>query len=426
MSLRLRLSLLVALVSLLAMLLFGTLAYLLFVREQQQQLEQFLNRDIERAQAVFVNPAVGQSLSLSQGAFIQQFVDKQHQVIIPPGSTVVLPFHTEPRVVSLQDKRYLVSSRPWKLSSGLELGTLRVALDISDPLRFRKSLLRSLVISGGVMTLLALAIGLWLLQRSLKPLLRLAEETQHIDPSHPTMTHYLGPNDEVFQVAQALNRALESIRHRQQSERESLAEIAHELSAPLMVVSGHLEALSKQNPDPRLEAAHEAADELLYTSQDLLTLARGELEQTLELSVVNLSDIVERIRKAFPGIQVVSESAEVAGNPERLIQLLRNLVRNAIQATGEAEKVLVRLEAGVAQHRLIVQDFGPGIPEHELPNIFERFYSKRGGAGLGLGIAKRIVEQHGGEIQVSSRLGEGSIFEVVLPSLSSRLDQSET
>ncbi len=196
------------------------------------------------------------------------------------------------------------------------------------------------------------------------------------------------------------------------------------LHAPLMVVSGHLESLSKQYKDMRLEAAHEAADELLYTSQDLLTLARGELDQKLELSLVNLAEIVERVAKAFPGIQTQNSLAEIAGNPERLTQLLRNLVRNGIQASGQPENVRVLLEAGVLQHRLVIQDTGPGIPEDELDRIFERFYSRRGGAGLGLSIAKRITEQHGGRIKVFSEVGKGTTFEVLLPSLWSRLEES--
>lgn len=421
MTLRLRLSLLVVLVSFLAMLFFGLLAYLLFSREQMQQLVQLLERDLERAQSLFANPSVGASLSRDQSVFIQQFVDGQDKVIIPPKPAFDLPLSLVPKVLYLQDKAYLLSSRPWKLSSGLELGTLRVALDISDALAFRQSLLRSFILSGVVIILLAWSTGLWLLQRSLKPLFTLAEETRIMDPAHPRLAVYKGPSDEVAQVARALNSLLEAIRKRQQAERESLAEIAHELSAPLMVVSGHLEALAKQFHDVRLEAAREAADELLYTSQDLLTLARGELDQKMDLSLVNLGDIVQRVARAFPGVACNSPVAEVVGNPERLTQLLRNLVRNAVQASGVTSVMLI-LEPGQLVHRLMVQDTGPGIPEDELETIFERFYSRRGGAGLGLSIAKRIVEQHGGQIRVSSVIGQGTTFEVLLPSLDSRLE----
>jgi two-component system, OmpR family, sensor kinase len=429
MTLRLRLSLLVTLLSLFAMLLFGTLAYLLFVRQQARQLESLLLRDLERAQNSFISPSVGSRLSLSdKGSFRQQFVDKTGKVNIPPNTETVLPLHTKPSVILLDDTSFLVGSTPWKLSSGMELGTIRVALDIRDALGVRRTLLRSLLLSGLVITASALGVGLWLLRRSLKPLSNLANEAKKVNPAKPEMAKYEGPNDEVADVAKALNTALQGIRKRQDDERASLAEIAHELAAPLTLVAGHLESLSHHVQDDRLEAAKDAADELLYTSQDLLTLARGELEQTLNYSIVNLNDIVTKIARAYPGIRTdTSEvSSEVAGSSERLTQLVRNLVRNAIQVSKEPSDVCVKLETEQSNILLTVTDKGVGIKSEDLPHIFERFYSKKGGVGVGLSIAQRIARAHGGDIQVSSLIGEGSVFTVMLPSLVSQLDDVET
>jgi two-component system, OmpR family, sensor kinase len=428
MTLRLRLSLLIALLSFLAMLLFGTFAYLLFVRQQYRQLESLLLRDLERAQNSFVSPSVGAKLSLQEGSFRQQFVDKNNKVVIPPNPEFVLPLEANPLVTTFDKTSFLVGSTPWKLSTGTELGTIRVALDISDALSVRRTLLRSLLLSGFVITASALAVGLWLLRRSLRPLSNLASEARKVNPANPELANYRGPNDEVADVAHALNTALEGIRKRQEDERASLAEIAHELAAPLTLVAGHLESLSHHVKDSRLYAAKDAANELLYTSQDLLTLARGELEQTLTYSIVDLKDIVTRLARAYPGIQVelTNDSTDVAGSPERLTQLVRNLVRNAVQVSKEASDVSVRLEAQHNQILLSVTDKGAGIKGEDLPHIFERFYSKRGGVGVGLSIAQRIAKQHGGNIQVSSILGEGSLFTVTLPSLVSQLDEVTT
>jgi signal transduction histidine kinase len=428
MSLRLRLSLLVALLSLFAMLLFGTLAYLLFVRQQSRQLESLLLRDLERAQNSFISPAVGSRLSLSEaGNFRQQFVDKAEKVNIPPDATSVLPLHLEPKVIDIENKTFLMGSTPWKLSSGLELGTIRVALDISDALSVRRNLLQSLLLSGLVIAASALGVGLWLLRRSLKPLSNLALEAKKVNPAKPEMASYVGPDDEVANVAKALNTALEGIRKRQQDERASLAEIAHELAAPLTLVAGHLESLSHHVQDNRLEAAKDAANELLYTSQDLLTLARGELEQTLNYSIVNLQEIVNKLARAYPGIrtEIKSDNTEVAGSAERLTQLVRNLVRNAVQVSKKSEDVCVWLETKDSDILLSVSDKGVGIKSEDLPHIFERFYSKKGGVGVGLSIAQRIARQHGGDIGVRSVVGEGSVFIVTLPSLVSQLDESE-
>jgi two-component system, OmpR family, sensor kinase len=428
MTLRLRLSLLIALLSFLAMLLFGTFAYLLFVRQQYRQLESLLLRDLERAQTSFVNPNVGARLSLEEGSFRQQFVDKTNKVVIPPNPEFALPLETKPLVMRLEGTPFLVGSTTWKLSTGTELGTIRVALDISDALGVRRNLLRSLLLSGLVITASALAVGLWLLRRSLKPLTNLASEARKVNPAKPELANYQGPDDEVADVANALNTALDLIRKRQEDERASLAEIAHELAAPLTLVAGHLESLSHHVKDSRLYVAKDAANELLYTSQDLLTLARGELEQTLNYSIVDLRDIVMKLARAYPGIQVelTDDRTDVAGSPERLMQLVRNLVRNAVQVSKEANEVCVRLETQNNQILLGITDKGAGIRSEDLPHIFERFYSKRGGVGVGLSIAQRIAKAHGGDIGVSSVVGEGSVFTVTLPSLISQLDETTT
>jgi two-component system, OmpR family, sensor kinase len=425
MTLRLRLGLLIALLSFLAMLLFGTFAYLLFVRQQYRQLESLLLRDLARAQNSFVSPNVGARLSVEEGSFIQQFVDKTNKVVIPPDPVLTLPLETDPTVMQLENTPFLIGSTPWRLSTGTELGTIRVALDISDALRVRRALLRSLLLSGLVITASALAVGLWLLRRSLKPLTNLASEARKVNPARPELAKYTGPNDEVADVAHALNAALQGIRKRQEDERASLAEIAHELAAPLTLVAGHLESLSHHVKDSRLYAAKDAAAELLYTSQDLLTLARGELEQAQNYSIVDLKDIVRKLARAYSGIQIeiTSDTTEVAGSPERLMQLVRNLVRNAVQVSKEASDVWVRLETHEETILLSVSDKGTGIRSEDLPHIFERFYSKRGGVGVGLSIAERIAKQHGGHIHVSSTMGEGSVFTVTLPSLHSQLDK---
>ncbi|MGL4611763.1 MAG: sensor histidine kinase [Trueperaceae bacterium] len=424
MTLRLRLSLLIALLSLLAMLLFGTFAYLLFVRQQNQQLESLLLRDLERAQQSFVSPSVGARFGLDEGGFREQFVDKTDTIIIPPSVDFGIPLVEEPQFVQLEDRLYLVGSTRWQLSTGLELGTIRVALDTSEVFTVRQTLLRSLLVSGFVITVATLGIGLGLLQRSLRPLVKLASEAKRVNPTKPEMSDYQGPNDEVADVAHALNTALAGIRKRQEDERASLAEIAHELAAPLTLVAGHLESLSHHVKDKRLDAARDAANELLYTSQDLLTLARGELEQTLDYSLVDLKDLVTKLARAYPGIQteINSVNTTVVGSSERLMQLVRNLVRNAVQVSRQPNDVSITLEAQNTTIHLSVSDKGVGIKSGDLEHIFERFYSKRGGAGVGLSIAQRIAKQHGGNIDVESIVGEGSVFTVSLPSLESQFD----
>lgn len=424
MTLRFRLGLLVALLTLIGLLLFGTLAYGLFVRQQQGQLIALLGRDLDRVAELFANPVLGaRFVNADEETFNLQVVAANGQVILPrptKGPVETLPLYLEPTFEQSSSGVRLLGSRPW-----LAGGSIRLALDVSDAFAVRRNLLSSLLISGGVIALLAMLVGLWLLRRALSPLAGLAAQAREIDPAHPDMASYRGPNDEVGAVAQALNDALASIRTRQEDERASLAEIAHELAAPLTLVAGHLHSLADDYADTRLTTAHEAAQELLYTSQDLLTLARGELERPLELKIFDLVTVLRHIVREYPSISLdVPGVLEVAGSPERLTQLVRNLVRNAVQASGSAEQVTLCLREAGETVNLEVRDSGAGIAPEDLPHLFERFYTRRGGVGVGLSVARRIARQHGGNITVRSAPGE-TCFTVSLPSLEAQLDDSE-
>ena len=428
MTLRTRLGLLILLTLLFGFVLFGVLAYTLFIsgqREQLVRLEALLLRDLERAQALVQQPTVGERLSESDDTLVQQFVLTSGRVLIPPGADA-LPLRETPMTLETAQGYSLVASTPWLSPSGATLGTIRSSLDVSDLFRDRRNLLRSLLLSGVLMVLTTAVVGLLLLRRSLQPLTYLARNASRIDPAQPSSLPYQGPDDEVAAVAQALNSSLANIRERQASERAALAEVAHELAAPLSLVAGHLDSLGQSSEDARLRSAKEAADELLYISQDLLTLSRGELESRLELSVVDFSEVVRQVARAYPGVTTdLLPEAKLAGSAQRLTQLVRNLVRNAVQAS-EPSVVRVVLREEKPNFVLQVSDEGAGIAVEDLPRIFERFYTKRGGVGVGLSVAKRIAEAHEGTISAASQPGQGSIFTVTLPSLDSQLSEDNS
>ena len=424
-TLRTRFSLAFVLMAFLTSLLFGGLTYHLFVKQQWAHLLEVIERDLSHVQALVKNPEVGASFVAPQrGELILQFVSPEGRLLLPgqpSGDTPLLPLTMQPQIITVGEQSLLVSHTPW----GSNGGTIRLGFDVDDALAVRQRLRDSLVASGILISLVAALVGINISRRTLSPLAELAEQARHIDPCTPQMANYSGLDDEVAEVAKALNAALENIRARQTAEHAFLAEIAHELAAPLMLVSGHLEALCKAEPaNKQLMTARDAAQELLYTSQDLLMLARGELQRPLDLKVFSLADVVTRAAEEYPGTQVVVGSTErVVGNPERMMQVVRNLVRNAVQATGSAEKVQLHLERKESLLELRVYDQGPGIAEEKLSRIFDRFYTEGGGAGVGLSVAKSIVEQHGGTLAVSSTMGEGSCFTVILPTFTSRIEQ---
>lgn len=427
--LRFRLSLLVAVTVLLTLLAFGLLADQLFVRLQLQQLRGLLESELGRVQALAMNPQIGTSFLDELGSgFTLQFVSRDGRVMLRPEGTKPLALVSEPTLISLGDRTLLVSSLPWLFPGGSEAGTIRLALDASGIGRARRTLGLSLLLSGVLIASVAIAIVLTLLGRALAPLDALAVQADRLDPADPKMTAYRGPDDEVARVAEALNRALGGIRARQRSERDALAEVAHELAAPLSVVAGQLNALAGSSDDVRLLAARDAANELLYTSQDLLTLARGELTVPLELAAVDLAEVAARVAAAYPGVRVTgAPRAAMLGSAERMTQAVRNLVRNAVQAAGRPQGVALQLDADADEVRLAVVDDGPGLDAEAAARVFDRYYRRRSGAGAGVGlsVAQALALRHDGRIGVRSTPGEGSVFTLHLPTLEAALDDED-
>lgn len=422
MTLRLRLGLSTAVLTLLAMVGFGLLSYHVFVRQQDRYLQSVLQQDLHRVASLLENPRLGASFSDSgSSSFILQFVTSDDRVIMSWGGTELLPLTSEARKLELGGRTHLVASLPWNATSG----TIRGAHDISGPLLAREELAQTLLVTGVSVASAMLLLGLLALQGSLAPLRRLSLQARGLDPRLPEEIPYSGPNDELGALVGALNASLRAIRSRQEDERAFLVEVAHELAAPLTLVSYHLTDVSLRNPDDRqVVVASAAAKELLRTSQDLLVLARGELERPLSLQVVKLGEVMQRIAGEYPGVRVLDGSAgEVVGDPERLMQVARNLVRNGIQAAGAADKVSVRVYEERDDQVVEVSDEGPGMSEQTSARAFERLYSPGGrGVGVGLSVVKSLVVQHGGTIDVETALGVGTCFRVRLPSLESQID----
>lgn len=423
--LRFRLSLLVTVTLLLAAFAFGLLALWLFGRFQRQALDRLLLRDLARVQLLVEGSEVGaQFIEHSEGSRLQ-FVSHDGSLRLPEGVEPALPLFDAPTLIEQEGELLLVGAVPWRLPSGNEIGTIRLAVGANDLHRSQRILATSLLASGIVISLAALLVSLAVLRRALEPLNQLAEQADRLDPAYPVLTAYQGPEDEVARVAEALDRALDAIRVRQRRERDAVAEVAHEIAAPLSVVAGQLEALAAERDDPRFRAARDAANELLFTAQDLLTLARGELDFPLELTTLDLAGVARRVAAQYPGVQLEANGeTEVLGSPERLAQVVRNLVRNGVQATGSPTRVQIELRQLGDRVLLHVRDDGPGLSARDQERVFERWVSGRKdhGAGVGLTVARRIVEEHGGRLTVSSQLGQGSVFTVDLPSLAAQLE----
>ena len=276
----------------------------------------------------------------------------------------------------------------------------------------REALLRAFLL----LSPLGLALVYLTARLAARPLEAVAREITRRSPDRLDPVPHRLPQDEFGRMVEAVNALLQALKEAKERERAFLAEASHELRTPLTVLLGHLDRLGRNPQDlEALRTARATAELMRRLVEDLLALARGEVERNLNLHIVDLGEVAREAALEH-GVAAEAESAEVLGDPDRLLQLLRNLVANAVRAAGkEGVRVRVRREA---DHALLeVEDSGPGIPEDLLPRLFQRFArGPGGGTGLGLAIAHAIAKAHGGEIAVESRPGR-TVFRVRLPLL---------
>jgi signal transduction histidine kinase len=245
---------------------------------------------------------------------------------------------------------------------------------------------------------------------------------------------------EIAELAAALNQMASQLDRLENLRREFVANVSHELKTPVTSIQGFAETLlegAKDNPEDLerfLQIIARQSGRLADIIDDLLTLSRLEsapLDELLAIDHYLLSDILEAGREACRSraeekdISLVIEcSPEIVVTADRslLTQALINLIENAVKYSPEHTTVTVKGARDAHRLRITVADQGPGIPEHHVPRLFERFYradkarSRRlGGTGLGLAIVKHIANVHGGDVEVATRVGRGSDFSILLP-----------
>jgi len=228
------------------------------------------------------------------------------------------------------------------------------------------------------------------------------------------------------------------IKRSEQVRKDFVSNVSHELKTPITSIKGFVETLLDGAAEERdvlkrfLGIIARQADNMHAIIEDLLQLSRLD-EQSLHLedSPVSmetvLSNAIERIRESARNREVrlelrVGETCTVRGNQGLLEQAVFNLLDNAVKYSGTGGNIIAGVRNNEAVAEIFVRDQGMGIPQEDLPRVFERFYRvdkarsrETGGTGLGLAIVKHIALVHGGSVSVESRLGEGSEFTVTLP-----------
>jgi signal transduction histidine kinase len=318
---------------------------------------------------------------------------------------------------------------------------------ISATLGFLQSAWWQFLLAGMAAGVIALLLARWMARGMTQPLRDMAAAVRRMEVGDYTARVHTSSRDEVGQLAQAFNRMSAELENLERSRRDLVANVSHELKTPIAAIRAHLENLADgvEEPDRRtLQVMLLQTERLGRLVDQLLDLSRLESgEVLLDRAVMPLAPLVSRV---FSEISVgrsvadvrlqgdVHEDLEVRADPERIHQVLFNLVDNAVRFTPPGGEV--RITARPQDDRVVVTvaDTGVGIPEEHLPRLFERFYrvdpsrSRSGddaGTGIGLAIARSVVEAHGGRIVAESIPGHGSAFTFDLPAVPTPVAASE-
>lgn len=318
------------------------------------------------------------------------------------------------------------------------VGRLQIAQSFAVANEALNALLVVMLIAGAVLISIAGAAS-WLTTKSaLRPLVHFTRTALDITTTND-LTRRVPlegpPDDEIGTLTLAFNQTLSQLDRMIQSQRRFLTDVGHEFRTPLTVIKGNVDLMERigELDEESVEGIQSEVDRLTRLVGDLLLLAQAESGKlplnrqnteldSLVLDVLRQSRVLagDRVQLTLADIDQVM----VCGDPDRLKQVFLNLLSNAIKYTPADGEVLVSIGKEDNQSLVRISDTGPGVPEEDLPYIFDRFYrseksryrSKDGkGFGLGLSIAYWIVRNHDGRIEVDSKLGEGTIFCVYLP-----------
>ncbi len=318
------------------------------------------------------------------------------------------------------------------------IAVLQAATSLSFVDTTQRLLMWVLLVGAGLSMTLAGVAGWLSTGQALAPLEAVTQTALQItraDDLSRRIPYHGAPDDEVGQLIHAFNQTLGRLENLFNTQRRFLADVGHELRTPLTVIRGNIDLMRRMHcsDEESLQSIESEVDRLTRLVGDLLLLAQAESGKiplaretveldTLVLEVLSQMQVLARDHVTLRLGEI--DQVLVCGDKDRLKQVLVNLVSNAIKYTPQGGEVVVGLAKVEQKARLTISDNGPGIPQEDLPHIFERFYrgeksrtrTRDGkGFGLGLSIAYWIVRNHEGYIEVSSSQETGTTFCIWLP-----------
>jgi len=403
-----------------------------------------INLDEENGRPTFQNTEVSRNtaLQLGQSGFAVRVISPDGAVWDGIGDfasvPVWLPQTTAFATIGAAENRWRIYSQPIDSGNGRLVGWLQAAQSLGPMQETLERLLRQILLGLPLVVLIAGLSGFFLASRALRPIDRMTRTAQAISASDLALRiGYQGPADEVGRLATTFDHMLDRLQSAFERERRFTADASHELRTPLTTLKGRI-GVTLDRPRTRgayedtLRSLEQEVDRLIRLSNDLLLLARLDQGQLRGKPVpVDLSDVLETVvgqMQPLADEKDVTLSSEIPqgllvdGDWDHLIRLFLNLLDNAVKYTPRAGRVTVQAEGHDTEVCVSISDTGPGIAPEHMAHLFERFYRVEtarsrdtGGAGLGLAVAYEIARWHGGVLEVQSKPGEGTTFQVRLP-----------
>ncbi len=339
----------------------------------------------------------------------------------------------------------LVKQPPQKIDFG-KLQFIRLSFPLEE-VQAQINYIRSIVIVVGLGVLIVIvAVSVVVSRFVTKPMTQIAQGVEQIRSGDLDANLKISSDDEIGVVAKAINELVEKLKtdivqlkKLEQVRSQFLGNVSHELRTPIFAVQGYLETLLDGAVDDTsvnrsfLEKAQSNLNRLNVLLEDLINISQiesGEMKMSFRYFRINefLESVAKEFEKMAANRKVILKLSlnttvndEAFGDKDRLRQVLNNLISNAINYNKSGGDVVLASEKVANGIQISIKDTGVGISSEHISRIFERFYRvdndrsrELGGTGLGLAIVKHIVEAHGSQVQVESKIGEGSIFRFVL------------
>jgi signal transduction histidine kinase len=361
------------------------------------------------------------------------FIPENEQMVLSRGQ-IVEKIYKDP----LSGEHYLVYGKSAS-NNGTFYGGVYVLSSIEGIYRSVQNLRYSLLLSGIGALFLALGFTLVLSRKLSAPLLKMEQATRKITKGDLETRVTLRSKDEIGSLGNAINDLAKDLKRYRDTRREFFANISHELRTPMTYLEGYAKVLKEglykdeEEKEQYLDIIDQESKRLTRLIDDLFELSKMEEgKYSLNGELVDLAEVLEnvilklRLRAKEKGLDIEAKVEDdlpsILGDGIRIEQIMINLIDNAIRYTEQGTITVTIKEANQMNVKVSIEDTGKGIPQDELPYIFERFYRVEksrsrefGGTGLGLAIVKKLVDIQGGQIRVFSQIGEGTRFEIIFP-----------